>query len=172
MSTLISIVAEMHRIESALIESQGEVTEEIVRDLAKFEENKVKLLDKVDSYQYVIEQSKERAAYWKKRKDELARIEKSFKALETTLKTLLKQAMVKLEAKELRGVEFYFKLQKTRPKIEYDEKKIPDAYKRQVVSTEIDKDAIKSDIDLGIQIEGVNVIEGKTIRAYVNKEKK
>ena len=169
--SLVNIVAEMHEIETALIENQGELTEEFMQELVAFETNKYLLVEKVDSYQYILKQTEARAEYWKKRKEEINNIQKSFKALNNQLKFMLKQAMTTLKVDELRGSDYYFKLSKTRPTIEYDEKNIQDVYKTQVVSTELDKESIKNDLDMGIQIDGVTVTESKSIRAYVNKEK-
>lgn len=171
-NTLINITRQMHEIETKLLECNGEIDENLTKELVQFEENQAVLKSKVDSYHYIIEKSKDNAKFWKKRADEITRIQKSFEQLEKNLKSMLKVAMNNLNVKEIKGEDYNFKLQNSKASIVYNEKEIPDIYKRQIVTTEIDKKAIQDEISMGNTVEGVTVIENKSMRCYLNKREK
>lgn len=166
------LVAEMREVEDKLLEFDGEINEQTTKDIVKFEEGHAAIRAKIDSYKYIIDRSKVEALFWKKRKDQIARVQKSYESLGNNLRELLKFAMKNLNVDEIKGEDFVFKLQNGKDSIVYNEKEIEDAYKKQTVITEIDKKKILDDIAMGLDVKGVTVVKNKIMRSYVAKKEK
>jgi len=167
--SLFSLVLESKEITSKIIESGGEISPEIEKSLATVSDG---LLKKVDNYAYFLDQIKHEQSYWKKKKEEFYNVEKSLKDFEKRLKEAIKAAMKDLKQDKIDGNDYYFRLQNTKPSIDLMEGLIPDQYKQEVVTIEIDRKRIEEDIAMGLEIPGALVTKNKSLRKYINKGKK
>ena len=74
--------------------------------------------------------------------------------------------MTEMNITELSGEDVRFKLSRTQPSLEIFADLIPEEYKYQVISQEIDKEKIKKDLKEGIEILGAELKENVALRRY------
>lgn len=165
--SLVNIINEFSRLDSLLIESGGELTEELEQALALNEKN---LQQKVDGYKLYIEHLKTRAEYFKNLENEAKEARKMFENVEDKLKERIKHVMSFLNVNEIEGETFRFKLIEGKDKLVVkDEALVSDEYKREVVSLELDKEKLLHDLQSGLKIEGVEIQVIKSLRTYIKK---
>src|ERR1700677_370673 len=126
--SLYELVNISSQIKLQLLESAGEITEEISNKLLEIEE---KLPCKVDGYKQIIEDLEHEAELWKKRAAKFTDIAKTFENHGDRLKESLKGAIAQLGTETLEGNDFKAKLVKSRPKVIIDDEGlIPGVYKK------------------------------------------
>lgn len=172
LASLRELVAFSSAVEMKLIESGGEITAEVEKhmDMLSFVQGEA-LPAKVDAVQHVLIRFETLADEWKKRAQEIAAVAKGIDSARDRLKDYVKQAMLDNATDELLGGEYRFKLQKVKPRlIIRDEERIPVQYIKQVISSVIDKDMIRADLDKGNSVAGAELESSFGLRAYANKQ--
>lgn len=163
--SLVSIVNEAISIERLLIESGGEITPELSDALAV---NAGTLADKVDGYVHILERFEDLETHYKSRAEFFKKIAEHCKKAQDRLKENIKFAMQELEVTDLHGNDMRFKLSPT-PGVMVieDEDMVPVEYKNEVISTVIDKKALKDALKNG-EVPGAKLVPGYSIRSYAN----
>lgn len=168
--TLSEYVLSAADLEAALIESGGEVTEEIEKLLAEWEEN---FSEKVDGYAFIMEHFKDAADKWKSKASLMLDAAKACKSAEERLKERLKWGMREMDVDEVAGETYRFKLSKLKPKVIIDDSEVvPDEFKEKVIEFKIVKDKISDALKAGKNIPGVHSEESISIRRYLVKKEK
>lgn len=162
-----NIINEFSRLDSILIESGGELTEELEQALALNEKN---LQSKVDGYKLYIEHLEKRAEYFKQIENEAKDARKMFENVQDRLKDRIKSVMSFLNVNEIEGESYRFKLIDGKDKLViHNESLISDEYKKEVVSLELDKEKLMKDLQAGLKIDGVDIQVVKSLRTYIKK---
>ena len=166
MSTLIELAQLSNRITEKLLESNGEINDDI-SDMIDMRD--VSVPQKIDSYSYIIDKLKydiERFKEISQRYDLAAR---SLKKLDEKLKNNIKIYMQTQNINEVKGHEARFKLAKAKRKLIIDDRILPDIYKNEITTITIDKNKIHEELNLGGTIDGVSEEENFSLRKYINK---
>ncbi len=167
--SLYAIVNESMEIEKLLVESGGEITEEIEKALSV---NASELSLKVDGYQHVIERFNSLSDHYKARAEFFRTIAGQCKTAADRLKDNIKNAMIDMGIEEVKGQDMRFKLSPTSGTlIIEDAEMIPVEFKSEVITTEIDKKALKDAAAKG-EVAGVRIEPGFTLRSYANTPEK
>ena len=162
--SLLAIANEVNSLETMLLESQGEITEEIEKFLSVKETH---LPDKVDSYYFIMEGMKSKEALYKAQADRYAVAAKSFKNAQETLKERLKLAMAEMSLDEIKGHAWRFKLSASKPSLVIeDQSLIPDAYFVLETTRVLEKDRLLEDLKIG-QVAGAKLEPSSSLRSYV-----
>lgn len=169
MKTLKELVLDSSAIAQQLIENNGELTPELETALT---ENIQNLPSKIDGCQAVLERLENEAAYWKAKSDEFLAVSKTVSNTRERLRDYIKVTMLSNGVKELKGLDTRMCLQNSKPKLLIEESRLPEEYKRQVVSIEIDRDKIIQDLAAGVFVAGAIHQEVFALRSYVNKGQK
>lgn len=165
-NNLLEITAEIARIMVILAENGGELSTEIENQLDIFTGN---LVEKVDSYAYLIDKLDSESEFYKKKADAFNRMAKSCNSLQDRLKERVKTALTILEKDEIEGDDFRFKLSTSKPKLIIDESILPSEYK--MIIYEADREKISKDLAEGKEIPGARFEETKALRKYINRRK-
>lgn len=164
--TLSLIVNEAMILEKMLIESGGEVNEDIEKALAV---NSNELAAKVDGYVEIIERFESLEDYYKRRSDYYKEISSRCKNAISRLKENIKYGMTELGLEEIRGNDMRIKIAPTSGTLKItDEETIPVEFKKEEIKTVIDTKALKDAIAKGQQISGAEIIPGFSLRSYAN----
>jgi hypothetical protein len=150
-------------IHNALISSGGEMTPELEQMLSITEAT---LPMKIDGYAFALDRLKMESAWCAEKVAQWSKLKHSLDACADRLKDGLKFAMKTMETTELVGNESRFVLSATKPRLVIDEAMISELYKVQVVSTVIEKDKIRADLDMGLTVPGATYEESCALRAY------
>ncbi len=162
--SLFSLVQLSHAIQEKLVETMGELTPEIEREIAKIHE---KLPDKADGYKFFIDDLKAQSELWSQRAFNFTLISKSFMSYIDRLKYSLKMACIELGVEQLEGSQFRWKLVNNAPSlIVDDEKLVPAEFKEIVQTTRIRTDMVKEVLKNGGTVPGTRLETGNHVRPY------
>lgn len=164
--TLSNLIYEANELAQALIESEGQITEELEKLLLKNEQN---LAQKVDSYAYCLTRLETENKYWKAEADRLNKVADSFKMAKERLKERLKAYLLETPNHQIQGQLNTFKLAKSKPSLKVNIDQVPDEYKILVSTVEIDKDKIRESLTLGQNVPGAELIESYSLKSSVNR---
>lgn len=167
--SLLDITKEYREIEEKLIDSNGEIDDNLELFLA---EKTQALTTKIDACVYIIERLKEGESYFKSKADQYNRLAKSHAMAELRLKDRIKFVMNTTENNELLGEENKFKLTGGRSRLVIeDEKKIPQEFIKTITTVESfpDKELIETAINNGIEVPGTHKEEVWSLRILKNK---
>lgn len=168
--SLAELVSSAADLESALIESGGEVTEEVEKLLALWETD---FSEKIDGYAVIMERFKMATDYWKQQAALMSQMEKSCQKLEERLKERLKWGMKEMDVNEVTGDTYRFKLSVLKPKVVIDDSDVvPDEFKEKVIEYKIVKDKISDALKAGKNVPGVHTEETISVRRYLVKKEK
>lgn len=170
MKTLIDLAKQASEIENMLVESCGVITPEIEAMLSVKE---AQLPEKVDAYSYVIDRLDALEEFYLKKADEIYAIAKSMNQARSRCRDNIKRAMIESNTDELLGNDYRFKLQNGKQAVVFNnEELIPDAYKNEKILKVVDKERIAEDLKMGIPVPGCHLSDGRSLRQYVNRDKK
>jgi hypothetical protein len=168
--SLNQLVQHSQLLERLMIESEGLITPEIEALLAVTE---VDQPDKVNNYQFMLERFALEESFYKAKADAFARMAKARKMAAEKLKENLKYCMQTLGTDRIDGVDYYFKLSNSAPKlIITSENAVPREYITETIVRDVNKKAIKEAITNGLTIEGAHLEECKALRSYPMPTKK
>lgn len=165
--TLGELVVQSAEISRALVESDGELTNQLEDLLKDFETG---LTHKIDGYSFIEDQLEVQAAFFKKKAEVYTRIAKAHERAQERLRDRLKQAMQCMERPEIQGDEIIYKLVKGNPSLQIEIKDLPQEYLLQIVHTEANKVRIKEDLKQGIKIPGVEQKPSVCLRKVINRK--
>lgn len=167
--SLPQLIFESHQMIGQLIESGGEIDEQMETMMTEVQNQ---LAEKVDNYALFLDRLKAEVAFYKEREKELQKVRKGLEKLDEALKTNIKLGLQKLQKRELEGENYRFKMSDSQPRLIIDESQLPDDFKIEVVSYQVDKDKVRDALDADLNVPGAKLEEGKTLRKYVNSSAK
>lgn len=170
--SLAVLVDDQLALDNLLLEVAGDITnpetEEIVHNWIS--EVKSGIATKVDSYEFKQEAIKSQIEKFKSRAEMFTAAARALANLSESLKDRLKFAMLELDATELNGNLFRYKLSNSKPTVQiYDESKLPKKFLKSKTTYSPDKEAIKAAIDAGEPVSGACLEMGFTLRVYASK---
>jgi hypothetical protein len=166
MSTLIDLIQHISDLEQAILENNGEITEVMEKAIA---EVNLDLAEKIDATDIVLSRIKMSSGFWMERADKLYAVAKGLEELHKQLNNHIKNVMAQSGKTELIGNDVCFKLAKTKPALEVDEAKLDPKYFRVKVAP--DQEKIRTDIELGVPVEGARLRDSFALRTTVNKRR-
>ncbi len=156
-----------NQIELLLVDSVGEMTEEIEKAMALKE---AALPDKVESYTHVIEKLKHSAQFYAKKANDLIKLSDGFDKMSDRLLNNLDQAMNELKVDELTGHDHKVKRQLNPASLVIEKPEdIPDKFKTLITETKINKEAIKIALKNGLSVPGCSLTQGYRLKIGLNK---
>lgn len=162
--SLVSIVNEALIIEKMLIESGGEINDDIEEALAV---NSKELALKVDGYVEIIARFENLESYYKIRSEYFKNISSRCKKAVERLKENIKYGMNELGTNEIEGVDMRFKVTPTSGTLKItDEEAVPVQFKKEEIKTVIDSKLLKEAMTNGLEVSGAEIIPGFSLRAY------
>lgn len=168
--TLKDILNTVAEIESQIEASKGEITPELETALTQ---TQVDLLSKIDAYHAVMERLDLSVEYWKRKEDDAKAVRKSLESAVDNFKERLKMTMLGMDQKTLVGDEIIFTLNPTRGKVEIVNQESAEVnYGEQVVTTKVNLDRIRKDLENGIDLGAAKIVQTYSLRTKANKEKK
>lgn len=163
--SLFLIVNEAMQLEQMLMESGGEITPEIEKALMV---NASELSNKVDGYQHIIERFGSLAEHYKQRAEFFKTISGQCKTAADRLRDNVKSAMIDLGVDEVKGADIRYKLSNTSGSLVIeDAEMIPVEFKKEIITTEIDKKALKEALLTG-EVPGAKLEAGYSLRVFAN----
>lgn len=161
-NSLISLTRQILDLEQKLLESGGEITDEIHSQLEITEEN---YPAKVDNYAGILDRLDATELWVKSQLADLKDAQKRIESARTRLHFNLGQAMSLLGKDELEVHRAVFELKEGRAKIEItDESELDPIFTRSKLVVEPDKVAIKKAIDDGQTVTGAKIVREKQIK--------
>lgn len=165
--SLLKQINDQNDLMAKLIESDGELTEDMEKALATLETS---VPAKLDSYYLIMERLEAEAEYFKSRAEEFSMAAKQMTAARDRLKKNIKFAMENSGVAELAGNDYRFTLSKSKPRLIIQDELVPDDYKVEVVTIEIEKDRIADHLREGLVIPGCRFEPVMSFRSSVNKK--
>lgn len=164
--SLTNILNEITELEIAIIDNDGEIPLELIdREIIAVIEKK----EKVAAYDFKIQKLESSVSVFKAKADEYYKYAKYISNTIDRIHEHLKFTMQQRGLSEISGDDVRYKLVPTNPALNIIPDKIPEYYKHQVTTTEIDKAKIKQDLIDGIVIEGAELKHGVSLRKYKNR---
>lgn len=164
-TSLFDLINQSNQIEELLVESNGEVTEEI--DLL-LNLNEVTLKAKIDTYHSIIETLESKSEYWANKAEQFNKISKACIKTQERIKGFIKSTMLAQNLTELQGNNVRIKLSKTSGTLNIvDEKAIPNKFIQIKQIAEIKKSEIKDAIKNGETVNGCELVQGYSLRSYL-----
>jgi Siphovirus Gp157 len=169
MSSLRDIVKSVADLETMLIDSGGEINEEISNALVVKETN---LPEKVDSYAFFIERMEKVSEFYKEKAEQFLLLSKAANQVIDRLESNIDFAMREMNVEELPGNDMTFKFKKNPPSCNIvDESLIETTYKTIEQIVKIDKRRILEDLKLGVPVSGATLEQKKKVKLVINKKK-
>lgn len=167
--SLKDIVNEASQIEQMLIESCGEITPEIGAALSVISEQ---LPQKIDHYHFILERFESLEKHYKSRAEFFKQIAAQCKNAQDRLKENIKFAMHEMGVDEIHGQDMRFKMAPTQGTLIIEEEEmVPVEFKAEIITTEIDKKALKEALLVG-EVPGAKLVPGFSLRTYANTPEK
>lgn len=153
------------KIEEALVNSGGEITE-VISDLLAFKDYSAKALeDSVDVVAQTVERLELLQEYYDQQIIALEKIRNGISRSKDDLKFNLKSRMELFDLIELNGAIKRIFLAKTAPKVDVlDQSLVPEEFKKVVLSETIEKSKISAFIKEGGTVPGCRLINGSSMR--------
>lgn len=159
--SLFKISTDMQMIINHLIDNGGELTPEVEQAL---EITQVQLEGKAVSYATVIRAMEYDNATIDAEIKRLQGIKKTRTNAVDRLKTALTNAMIQFDIPEIENATCKINFRKSTTLEITNDAVVPKKYKTQVVTTKIDKNAIKKDIKDGATVKGAQLIENQNLQ--------
>lgn len=172
MKTLQQIVQDHKSLDQLMLESGGELTDEQQESIvdAWMSEIKSDLTNKIDGYKYRQDALDSASESLKARAKMIQNASKVLTNLSEMLKQRLKFTMLELGQNDLTGSDFKYKIAPSKPSLDIDEKLVDEKYFFPKTVSELDKDAIRLDLEAGEQVSGARLVPGYTLRVSANKK--
>jgi hypothetical protein len=134
---------------------------EILKDI-----NEVQKKEKIDGYSALMEQFKREAEMWEEQEKLCKSQKQKLQNLLDRFKDRLKECMKLAGTNELEGYLARFVNVNMKPKLVVDETKLPKKYLMPVTTYQVDKDALRFDLEQGEIIEGAHLEPVTALRKY------
>lgn len=173
MKNLTEIVRDHKSLDELLFETGGELTSEESESIIDswMAEIKSDLEKKADNYEFKKIALEKAIEALSERADKFKAAAKTLTNLQTNLKERMKEAMTTLQITSITGICFTYKLSNSKASVIIDETKLPAMYMREKLIIEPDKEKIRTDLELGREIDGAYLKPNFSIRTSVNKGK-
>jgi hypothetical protein len=163
-TSLVQLAIEASQVEQQLMSGNSEqalnqILDQISRDLS----------DKIDHYHYTLKHLKAVADMLKARASEFSEASKVLDNAQEKMRERIKTAMQIMQAQEIRGRDVVYKLSGKNRKLVIRQDQLDVNYLQAEVVYKPNKEQIEQDLDKGLVIPGVEVIEAPTLRTSVNK---
>jgi len=152
MRTLQEILFEERSLSTELIETGGEISQELE---ARIDSLTLDTTDKIDSIGYLLQSLDDAEDRLKKNRDAYRNALTVCENIRERIKTRVKNTMRENGKTKLSGNSFSLSVKKMAPAMEIDESRVPDSYKKIIQIVSIDKEAIKLDVKNGFPVDGV-----------------
>lgn len=163
--SLILLAQESAKLETQILESDGELTPEIEKALTSVE---IELPEKVQGYSFNIDRFLALAEQYRKQARYYTKIAKMFEDVSDALKVNIKSAMVILNKSEIDGLDFAYRLMPAQSSLVVDDEKlIPEKFLRKVEKWEVNKEALKEALRESPDIPGAHL--EPTLRKVMKK---
>jgi Siphovirus Gp157 len=164
---LADFITHASQIEKSLIESGGEISPELERELLIIDLTK---REAVDSVQTTLERLEVMSDYWATKAENYAKIAKSLSFAQQKLKNYVKSLMAASGDAELTGLDWRLKLCPSKAKMVLNEDELAKEYFKEKVTMVPDKTRIEEDLKLGVPVPGAALEPVFTLRVYPNKK--
>lgn len=165
--TLSTIIDDAKRLELAVWDSGGELTEEIESLLAI---NAQDLSQKVDNYAMLLQRIEIAEDYYKKCADRYRDAASKMGKIHSKLSENVHHAMDVLKVKSLSGELNSFSIRLNPPSVVIDdETKIDRNYFKEVITYSIEKKRLKDDLKMGLQVSGAHMEQRSSLKIGVTK---
>lgn len=165
--SLFQITKNLHELELAIIENNGELSKELEESISTETIAKER---KIEQYYNLMQRCQLIDEQFSMRAKILTQIAKGAETVSKKLRNNLKFAMKLLETNELCGDTIKFKLTKDTLDLNiFNENVIPVSYFKEVTTYVIDKEKIIKDLKQGIAVEGCELITKNQLRTYPMK---
>ncbi len=166
LNTMKDIVIFTSMLEQMLLENGGEITEDILPYLKVKE---IDLPEKVDSTDFIIERMKFISKFYSDKADVYQKLSQAADKIVEYRGEGIKDAMIELGVKELKGHDVKFVLQNSPPSVEINnEELIDEAYKETKTIVSINKKKISEDLKIGVPVAGAQLKQSQHVRRYLN----
>lgn len=166
--SMLALHAKSQWLTQRLIESGGELDEQLE---AFFNEIAEKKTDKAEAYHHMLEHLKFEEDFFKSEGNKYLTVAKSIRNAQERMKSIIKYVMEKEGIKEITGRTCRMVLTSAKPALDIDEQKIPDAYKQEVVTLEVNKNKIRAELEAGNEVQGARLVPVFTLRTYMGSKK-
>jgi hypothetical protein len=129
------------------------------------------LIHKADHYHFAMKHLKAVSDMLKSRASEFSDASRLLDNAQDKMKDRIKTAMQIMKTSEIKGHDVVFKLSGMNRKLVISQEKLDINYLMAEMVYKPNKEQIEEDLDKGLVIEGVQVIESPTLRMSVNKGK-
>lgn len=163
--TLIELSSLSNQIEQAIQDNNGEIGLELEALMDRVGEQ---MATKVDQVDHAFDMLDAMAAIWKKRKDEAARIQKSYETAYERLQGLVKASAQVMGVDEIKGVTRRFKISKS-TRMEIIDDQLDVRYKDCEMIFKPNRERVKEALTAGKEIVGAKLVETTSVRRYANK---
>lgn len=154
-------------LESKLIESGGEITDEIDQALTLMDVLKP---NEVDEKDFILNKLTKEIELWKEQADRYLRVAQGLTKAKELMKRRIITAMEEGNLLEAEGKNVRFKLVKCPPALVIeDEKALPANFMETVVTVKPNAKEIKQALVGGAVVPGAKLTQGNTVRSYVNR---
>lgn len=166
-NTMKEIVSFVGQLESLLISSEGEITEEMAPLLVLKEVN---LPEKVDSYYMMMDRMEFVSMFYKQKAEAFLKMAKAAERIIENCENNLYLSMKELQVDELKGNDFRFILKNNPPSVQIDNEELIDAAYRETIpaTTVIRKKKIADDLKLGVPVAGAQLVTKQSIKMSLN----
>jgi hypothetical protein len=128
-----------------------------------------KLTEKIDGYVFRLRMLERESDAIKSRVDDLNATKRQLDAFKQWLKDNLKRSLTELELTQIVGNETKVTLSKSAPALEIvNESLLPEKFRVQTISIDIDRAAIKDALLNGEKVDGAQLTQGTTLRIGKN----
>jgi len=166
MKSLTTIIQQISSLEQLLIESDGELTDQL-EDQLKVKD--IELPEKVDAYVYTIERLDQAREFYAQKAKQFQNIAKNIDQAVDRMKDNIKMAAEVLCTDELKGQDFRFKVQRSKASVIIDSlEKLPGEFIISEVVTKPDKKKLADALAQG-PIDGAHLEPQVSLRVYPNK---
>ena len=163
----VEIVETFKNLETALIESAGEISPEMEELYFKIDLTRT---EAVDQAHQMIKRLEAVGEYWKDRASESSRIAKSLDMAEQKYRNFIKSIMVSSEKTDLYGIEYRFKLSRAPAKLMINEQILPEEFFKSVTTMVPDREKISAALECGEEVPGAYQEPVFRLTPYPNKK--
>lgn len=164
--SLATLVKDHNALVELIIESGGELNETL-EEWLKVDEKSI--ASKVDGYKFAMDDLASRSEFLKARADVFRQAATTIENVIDRVKSNLKYQMMAMEADEVLGNEFRFKLSKPTGRLSIENKDvIPPSFTDEEIVFIPNKEKIKAALDAGETVPGCKIEFSQSLRAYPN----
>lgn len=165
--SLVQMAQDFLSLESALLESGGEITQEIEQML---EVKELNLPQKIDSYVHRMKRLEMIEGFYKEKLNEIRAVIHGIATAQDKLRQNIKLAMKTLQVNELSGFEYCLKTSQTTPTVMIvDQNGLPGEYLVTETITKVDKKSIARDLMAGRLVPGAELEQNVALRSCLKK---